>query len=139
MKRSRSNLLLGAAIGMSAIAGCGNRVPIPPPEAVLAGAWLLTSQDSGQNNKLFIFDSAGRLIEIRTTMGNNTFVDRDVHDTTRVDGQNVFIRTRGNLIFEGTLSDDLNVITGSLRTEIDIIFTNDTLITELGPATLTRQ
>ncbi|RIK68517.1 MAG: hypothetical protein DCC65_02675 [Planctomycetota bacterium] len=124
-----------AAISLS---GCGS-APLPPPEAVLAGSWVLTSQDSGQNGKVFVFDSVGTLIEIRTTMGQTTFIDRNVHKVTWVSGQSAFIETRDGLIIEGALNDADNILTGSMRTELDIIFTDDTLVTELGPATLTKQ
>lgn len=130
--------LLAGACAASAVTGCGS-APLPPPEAVLEGSWVLTSQDSGQNGKVFVFDSIGTLIEIRTIMGQTTFIDRNVHRVTWVSGQSAYIETRDGLIIEGSLNDSADVLTGSLRTELDILFTDDTLLTDLGPATLTKQ
>lgn len=110
----------------------------PPAEAILAGAWKITAQDPVQNNRTFVFGESGRLSEIRTMIGPTTLIERNVHDTTRVTGQSVFVKTSGNLIFEGTLNDAADTITGALRTEVAIPFTSNTLITELGPATLNR-
>lgn len=131
-------LLSIVCIGFAMGGSCNVNV-VPPPEAVLVGAWLMSAEDSIQNNRVFVFDDTGRLAEIRTTIGSTTIIERDVHHTTRVTGSNVFVKTRGNLIFEGTLNDTADSIAGGLRTEVNIPFTNNTIITELGSATLTRQ
>ena len=136
---TRSNRGLGILAALTlALAGCETNV-IPPPEAVLLGSWLLGSTDSGQNGKVFVFDATGRLDEIRTTTGNSTLIERDVHDTVTVIGMNVVVRTRGNLIFEGTLNEALTLITGTLRSEFNIPFTNNVISTDFGDATLTKQ
>jgi YD repeat-containing protein len=118
--------------------GCDVNVT-PPAEAVLFGTWLLGSSDSGQNGKVYVFDAAGKLTEIRTTSGNTTLVERNVHGATQVVGMNVSIRTKGNVIFEGTLNDTLNLISGMLRSEFTIPFTNNVISTDYGAATLTKQ
>ena len=135
--RSRFATILVPMVTLFA-GGCDVNVT-PPAEAVLFGAWLLGSSDSGQNGKVYVFDAAGRLTEIRTTSGNTTLVERDVHDTTQVVGMNVSVRTKGNVIFEGTLNDALNLITGTLRSEFTIPFTNNVISTNYGAATLTKQ
>lgn len=121
-----------------ALAGCGTS-SVPPAEAVLFGSWLLGSTDSGQNGKVYVFDANGRLTEIRSTSGNTTLIERDVHDSVTVVGMNVSVRTKGNVIFEGTLNDALNLITGTLRSEFTIPFTNNVISTNYGNATLTKQ
>lgn len=136
---TRANRGLGILVAIPlALAGCGTNA-VPPPEAVLFGSWLLGSTDSGHNGKVFVFDANGRLSEIRTTTGNTTLIERDVHNTVTVIGMNVSVRTKSNLIFEGTLNDALNLITGTLRSEFTIPFTNNVIATNHGDATLTKQ
>lgn len=131
--------VVSVACTIFSLGGACNVNIVPPPEAVLVGAWLMSAEDSIQNNRVFVFDDTCRLAEIRTTIGSTTIIERDVHHTTRVTGSNVFVKTRGNLIFEGTLNDTADSIAGGLRTEVNIPFTSNTIITELGSATLTRQ
>ena len=129
-------LLLAAAMG----GGCPADPPMPPPEAALFGTWALSAPSSADlDGKVFVFDGLGKLIEIRTTLGNSTLVERDVHESTVVSGMNVLIKTQGNLIFEGQFNDAFTVITGRLRTELNIPFSNDTLLTDKGDGVLTKQ
>lgn len=128
---------MSLACGCFAVS-CGTSVG-PPPESVLFGAWLADADDPGVDSKTFVFDEVGRLAEIRSTILNATFIERDVHDTTRVVGNAVFIKTRSELIIEGSLNAELNVITGSARTETDVPFTSTTVIRDLGAVTLTKQ
>ncbi|HKQ49933.1 MAG TPA: hypothetical protein VJZ71_17800 [Phycisphaerae bacterium] len=119
-------------------AGCGTEGP--PPGAVLQGAWLLSAPESSDHDgKLFVFDGNGTLIEIRETSGNQTFIDRNPHRETIVNGTFVRIVTQGDLIFEGNLNDARNVINGHLQSEFTVFFTDDVIITDLGNATFTKQ
>lgn len=127
-------------------AGC-NVTVVPPPEAILQGAWLLSAPETAEHDgKLFVFDDAGILIEIRKTSGNQTFIDRNAHRDTTVNGTYVRIETQddslfgGNeLIFEGNFNDARNVINGKLQREDPGFLNDDLVITELGPATFTKQ
>lgn len=132
-----SACLFVLAIGFSGLS-CG-AAPGPFPEAVLAGTWLAVAQDLGIDARSFVFDEQGRLAEIRSTILNTTFIERNVHNITRVVGNGVFIKTRSELIIEGTLNAELNVITATARTETDLPFTSTTVIRDLGAVTLTKQ
>lgn len=131
-----TTLLLAFGMG-----GCPPAAPPPPPaEAILFGTWVLTATESlDLNNKIFVFDNNGRIFEIRTTVVDTTLVERDVHKNTLVTGTGVRIVTKSDLIFEGQLNDARTVITGRLRTEFNFPFTSNTLITDKGPGTFTKQ
>jgi hypothetical protein len=121
------------------IGGCNTQV-MPPAEAVLQGSWVMDAPNSSEHDgKIFVFDEKGHLTEIRKITGSTTFVDKDPHKETTVNGQSVRIVTDADLIFEGTLDDTMTVINGHLQSEFTIFFTNDVVITDLGPATLTKQ
>ncbi len=125
--------------GMPWLVGCA-ALGLLPPEAILAGTWLLSApEEDDEDGKVFVFDQSGRLTEIRSTSGNITIIERDVHEVTSVTGQTVRIETAGGLIFEGTIDATMTIITGSLRTEFTVPFTSTTIITDLGDATFTKQ
>ena len=143
----RSGMFLNVAICAALLpAGCQVNV-VPPEEAALAGPWLLSAPETAEHDgKLFVFDDAGILIEIRKTSGNQTFIDRNAHRDTTVNGTYVRIETQddslfgGNeLIFEGNFNDARNVINGKLQREDPGFLNDDLVITELGPATFTKQ
>lgn len=129
----------GVCLALAGPGGC-DTVGMLPPEAALAGLWLLSAPQGGDlNGKQFFFDADGRLEEIRTPMGNSTLIERNVHQETVVNGLNVLIRTSGNLTFEGTFNADMTVITGKLTSEFIIPFTDNTIVTDHGTGTLTKQ
>jgi len=121
------------------IGGC-NVTVTPPAEAVLQGTWVLDAPDSSEHDgKIFVFDEVGHLVEIRQISGNLTYVDKDPHRETTVNGQSVRIVTDADLIFEGTFNDTMTVINGHLQSESPVFFSNDIVIIDLGIATLTKQ
>jgi hypothetical protein len=138
-RRGISNVLAIAFLAPGIIGGCNTTV-VPPAEAALQGSWVMDAPNSNEHDgKIFVFDDVGHLTEIRKITGNTTFVDKDAHKETTVNGQSVRIVTASDLIFEGTFDETMTVINGNLQSEFTIFFTNDVVITDLGPATLTKQ
>jgi hypothetical protein len=140
MKHKKQFAALGLAMLVCTAFGGMCSMPAPPAEAVLAGLWNLSAPEAaGLDGKMFLFDENGRLAEIRTVIDRTTIVERDVHRETIVNGLNVTIRAAGGLIFDGMLSDDRTMMTGQLRTEFNVPFTNNTIFTDEGPGTFTKQ
>ena len=133
------NVIATVVLAAGIIGGC-NVAVTPPAEAVLQGSWVLSAPDSSEHDgKIFVFDEIGHLTEIRKTTGNLTYVDKDPHRETIVNGQWVRIVTDADLIFEGTFDETMTVINGHLQSEFTVFLTNDIVITDLGEATLTKQ
>lgn len=115
----------------------------PPPEAVLAGTWLLTGgQISTFLDKTLVFNSSGRLTQI-TTRSTNIFgseqrvVERDLNLATVVTGNSVRVVLTGDLVFEGTFNEGLTEAAGKLQTETT--WFNTTIITDQGPGKIVKQ
>jgi hypothetical protein len=132
-------LLLAAGL-----AGGGCEVNVtPPPEAVLAGTWVLTGEQiSTFIDKALVFNSSGRLTQV-TTRSTNIFgaeqrvVERDLNLPTTVSGNSVRVVLTADLVFEGTFNAAMNEANGQLQTETS--FFNTTVITDQGPGKIVRQ
>ncbi|HVP12245.1 MAG TPA: hypothetical protein VMV94_13790 [Phycisphaerae bacterium] len=123
-------------------AGCGVLFA-PPPEAVLAGTWNLTTQTTEPLTQLLLtFDQNGTLTTIVYQIGTDLAITTAVvSSSTDVNGKQVTISTTflgGTLSFNGTLNDANNVITGTLTTEI-VLAPLTTVTINGGAATLTKQ
>ena len=121
--------------------GCNSFFP-PPPEAILAGTWSLTTSSVPDLTEfLLIFDQNGHLTTVEYRIGSDLLITAPAPESsTTVDGTEVFISAiffGNSLNFHGLLNDSNTVITGTLTTRIDagiaIITIND------GPATMTKQ
>lgn len=125
MKVNVLNLRVVASLGL--VVACPV-VPASGPEAVLQGTWRITPADLGEFEGLTYearFNSSGDLVEITGTHPEDGATPSPAIDnaTTTVDGNFVTIsipRPTGTSVFDGTLSDDQNTITGSITDEIDL-------------------
>ncbi len=124
MKRGVLTLFVVTSLGF--VVGCP-LVPAPGPEAVLEGTWSITPADPGDFEGFTYearFNSSGDLVEINGTRPDGATASLAINNaTTTVDGSAVSIsipRLTGTRVFEGTLSDDQNTITGSITDEIDL-------------------
>ena len=124
MKREVLSLCVVASLGLGV--GCP-LVPAPGPEAVLEGTWSITPADPGEFEGFTYearFNSNGDLVEINGTRPDGATASLGINNaTTTVDGSAVSIsipRLTGTRVFDGTLSDDQNTITGSITDEIDL-------------------
>lgn len=129
-------------VALASAPGCITITPVPPPEAVLAGTWkLTTAQSTDLVQTLFTFDARGQLDQVSYKVGGNvTITNNAVLAKTSVDGENVTIISAfvGNsIIFNGTLNADQTVITGTTGTEIKL--GGITISIDNGAMTLTRQ
>lgn len=137
-------ILLTVCLAVAALMGGNCDVNVtPPPEAVLAGTWLLTGEQiSTFLDKALVFNSSGRLTQI-TTRSTNIFgseqrvVERDLNLNPVVNGSNVRIVLTGDLVFEGTFNDGLTEAVGKLQTETT--WFNTTIITDQGPGKIVKQ
>ena len=119
-----------AVIGMCAlIAGCPFTVIPDNPAAVLEGTWSVTPEDPGDFADWEFeatFDSQGDLTQLHAAGPEGETVTRNIDGTTtEVDGNDVTITVpnltdTGVTVFEGTLSEDQNTMTGSTTEEIDL-------------------
>ena len=125
MKRKALSLCVAAS--MCFVVGCPV-APAPGPEAVLEGTWEIIPADPGDFEGFTFearFDSDGNLVEINGTRpedGATASLDID-NATTTVDGSAVTIsipRPTKTTVFDGTLSEDQNTITGTLTDEIEL-------------------
>ncbi len=125
---------------------CGLWLPgcnfLAPPEAVLAGTWLVEVEEYPDLETLLItFDETGTVTEVEYKLGDNaTITVTDPVGVATVDGQDVIVSVTFNangLTFNGTLNDDDTEMTGSLTTQISV----GSLVVTInnGPATLTLQ
>lgn len=136
--------MLTACLGATALLSSACEVNVtPPPEAVLAGTWLLTGgQISTFLDKTLVFNSSGRLTQI-TTRSTNIFgseqrvVERDLNLATVVTGNSVRVVLTGDLVFEGTFNEGLTEAVGKLQTETT--WFNTTIITDQGPGKIVKQ
>jgi hypothetical protein len=123
------------------VASCGvSVIKPPPPEAVLAGYWNVTFDPPGLNEVL-VFDEIGhiaqRIITTGSGVGAITDTDTNVHKSTSVNGNVVHIETNDGAVFDGTMNDDKNVITG--RFSSVVVIGDHTISRDEGAATLTKQ
>ncbi|MBK9121372.1 MAG: hypothetical protein IPM18_17475 [Phycisphaerales bacterium] len=142
MRHSRSFGLGGVLLAVLAVVGGCPAPSEPPPEAVLAGEWRLsTVEETGISATYLQFNSAGRLTSVRYEFGATTVEGQLRVASTRVDGQSVRIGVGlfggGSLNFEGTLSADENTITGQASYIYRIL--GLTITVDNGAATLTRR
>ena len=124
MKLGVLTLLVVASLGF--VVGCPV-VPAPGPEAVLEGTWSITPADPGEFEGFTYearFNSSGDLVEINGTRPDGATASLGIDNaTTTVDGSAVSIsipRLTGTRVFDGTLSDDQNTITGSMTEDINL-------------------
>jgi hypothetical protein len=130
-------IVLSVASLTGLLGGC---VPVPP-EAVLAGTWSVTAEDSPDLKELvFTFDSNGNLSNVTYQVGSNASISVPAPEsTTEVNGSSVTISStflNNSVVFEGTMNSTNTVITGTLTTQITVgglIITIDN-----GAATLTK-
>ena len=122
MKRKALNVCVVASLGF--VVGCPM---MPGPEAVLEGTWSITPADPGDGEGFTYeahFDSSGNLIEITGTRPDGATASLTIDNaTTTVDGSAVTIsipRPTKTTVFDGTLSEDQNTITGTLTDEIEL-------------------
>ena len=100
----------------------------PPPEAVLEGRWSITPADPGEFENFTYegtFDTDGQLVELEATRDDGaTATLNTTGSVTTLDGSDVTISVPGpgpgTRVFEGTLSEDQNTMTGSLTEEINL-------------------
>ncbi len=108
------------------VVGCPQGAP--PAEAVLEGRWSITPADPGEFEDFTYegtFDSGGQLAELKATRDDGATATLDTAGSvTTLDGSDVTISVpgpgQGTRVFEGTLSEDQNTMTGSLTEEIDL-------------------
>jgi hypothetical protein len=107
---------------------------------VLAGYWNVTFDPPGLNEVL-VFDEIGhisqRIITTGSGVGAITDTDTNVHKSTSVNGNVVHIETNDGAVFDGTMNDDKNVITG--RFSSVVVIGDHTISRDEGAATLTKQ
>lgn len=152
LKRNEWTFLLILA-GTIATTGCETMPPPPPPpEAVLAGTWTLTPArtDLGFVSKQLVFDANGVLTQISTEnmaiFGDpTTVVEKNLQLHSVVAGKAVQINMTpktypgtGVFRFNGNFSDDFLSAMGTLSTENQVFFTDITVLTQHGDATLTK-
>lgn len=141
-RRGATGLIVCMAV--TALVGGACEVNVtPPPEAVLAGTWLLTGEQiSTFLDKTLVFNNSGRLTQV-TTRSTNIFgseqrvVERDLNLATVVTGSTVRVVLTGDLVFEGTFNDGLTEAVGKLQTETT--WFNTTIITDQGPGKIVKQ
>jgi len=109
------------------IAGCPSTPPTPPEAAVLAGRWTVTPDDPGDFEDVDFeaeFDEDGMLTELSATRADGATATLQVNGaTSEVSGSDVTIsipKAGGTSVFEGTLSEDENTLTGMTTDEIDL-------------------
>ena len=124
MKRQVMGLCAVASLAF--VVGCP--VVTPPPEAVLEGRWSITPADPGEFEEFTYegtFDGDGQLVELEATRDDGATATLDTTGSvTTLDGSDVTISVSVGVattrVFEGTLSEDQNTMTGSLTDEIDL-------------------
>jgi hypothetical protein len=116
-----------AVVSVGLIAGCPFLPPGPPAAAVLEGTWSITPTEPGDCTDCTYeaeFDANGNLIQLRATRADGATATLTTTDaSTQLDGSDVVITVpdpTGARVFEGTLSDDENTMTGSITQEIDL-------------------
>lgn len=121
------------------IAGCPFLPSEPPPEAVLEGDWTTTSEEG--TIAVVRFNDNGVVVNIFAATEEGVTVSVNVTGaSTTLDGSDVTVRiptATGEAVFEGTLTEDQNTMTGSLDRVITI--GDDVVITvPQGDVTLVR-
>ncbi len=124
MMRRVANCLVPTLLVL--VVGCPQVAP--PAEAVFEGRWSITPDDPGEfENFTYVgrFDSDGQLVELEATRDDGaTATLNTTGSVTSLDGSDVTISVPGSgpgtRVFEGTLSEDQNTMTGSLTEEIDL-------------------
>jgi len=124
---------------------CGACITVdttPPPEAILAGTWQLTTEQTTElTQTFFTFDSAGQLDKVTYKIGDNaTITDNSPRGTVSVSGASVTIDATfagSGQIINGTLNDENDVITGDSGTVIR--FLSIEINVDNGAITLTKQ
>ncbi len=115
--------MLGVSVGF--VFGCPFQTD--NPAAVLEGNWSVTPATPGDFEGYqyeATFDQDGQLTQLSADgpAGQTATLDTAGSETT-VSGDDVTItipRLTGESVFEGTLSEDQNTMTGSLTQEIDL-------------------
>lgn len=121
---------IGLLLGFG-LCGCGDLSLdfFPSPESVLEGRWQFTFDEPpvGQTTVTALFNQRGRVIELTFDPENGPAVDLAVSGSeTSVIGDAVTISIptfAGDLLFEGTLNDDADVLTGTLEGDVELLGT----------------
>jgi hypothetical protein len=108
------------------LSGCAVVVPPDGDAAFLEGTWTITHEDpidpAGVEYEAF-FSASGQLSQLTATTADGATATLDTDGaSTAIGGNQVTIsipRPTGTSVFEGTLSEDQNTITGSLTQQID--------------------
>ncbi|UCC32517.1 MAG: cytochrome c [Phycisphaerales bacterium] len=125
MRKMSTVLMLGCLF----VCGCPFMPPPgPPPAAVLEGTWSVIPEDPGEFEGWEYeakFNSNGDLVELSGVRPEDGATARLTIDdaTTELEGSDVVITLpdlTGARVFEGTLSDDQNTMTGSVTDQIDL-------------------
>jgi len=122
------------------LAGCGMSPDTSlPPEAVLAGDWV-TMTDTGKD-AIVTFDEMGVLTTFRVEQSDGATVERDVVGASTVLDDAAVVITiptpAGDVVFDGTLSQDQNQLIGSLDFPV-VIDEDGTLAIPAGNVLLDR-
>ena len=114
MARCAGSLI--AATLLVLVTGCQ-----PPAEAVLAGQWRVIPEDPGSIENVTYeasFDSNGQLTELSAVRDDGATATLDTDGSvTSLNGSDVTISVNAGVetsVFEGTLSEDQNTMTGSI-------------------------
>lgn len=108
-------------LSVAALPGCPV-TPTPPAAAVLEGDWVAIEVEGAD---VFLrFDEAGIVVRVFAITDDATTINVDITDaSTTLDGSDVTLTIPINdfvVMFEGTLSDDENTLTGSSSREFPI-------------------
>ncbi len=122
------------------LAGCGMPPDTSlPPEAVLAGEWV-TMTDTGED-AVVTFDEMGVVTTVRVEQSDGATVERDVVGASTVLDDAAVVITiptpAGDVVFDGTLSEDQNQLFGSLDVPV-VIDEDGTLAIPAGNVALDR-
>lgn len=136
-------VVLSALVLPAVVILCGGCPAPPPPEAVLAGSWALTTdQPSALPPTVLNFDANGNFVSIVYTVGNTVITQTPVGGSSLVSGSTVTISqslTNGSsLNFVGQLNSTNTQAQGSLIATLNI---GNLLNIQFSgvPATITRQ
>lgn len=106
--------------------GCPS-TPTTPDEAFLEGTWTITPEDPGDFEDVAYegtFNQDGQLVELKATRDDGATATLDASGSvTTVEGDQITVSVPtagGARLFEGTVSEDQNTITGDLTDEINL-------------------
>lgn len=106
--------------------GCPS-APTTPDEAFLEGTWTVTPEDPGDFENVeyeATFNQDGQLVKLKATRDDGATATLDASDSvTTLEGDQLTISVPvagGTSVFEGTVSEDQNTITGELTREVDL-------------------